>query len=76
MMDGIVDITNDIEMAQSNVTLIRLVNDCTFSNHWLYTKGVQKSSQKSAIMFLFCKPAELNSYCFIDKHINLYLNNF
>ena len=36
------------------------------------TKGRSKSSRKSAIIFLFCKSAELNYYSYTDKH-NLYL---
>ena len=35
-------------------------------------EGCSKSSRKGAIMSLFCKPAELNPYSYIDKH-NLYL---
>ena len=44
VLDGIVDITNDIEMLQSNVTLIRkcefLHKITHFFNHWLYRRGV------------------------------------
>ena len=35
-------------------------------------EGRSKSSRKSAIIFLFCKSAELNYYSYIDKH-DLYL---
>ena len=39
-------------------------------------EGCSKSTRKSAIMFLFCKSAELILYIYIDKH-NLYLySNF
>ena len=35
-------------------------------------EGRSKSSRKSAIIFLFCKSAELNYYSYKDKH-DLYL---
>ena len=35
-------------------------------------EGRSKCSQKSAIIFLFCKSAEINYYSYIDKH-DLYL---
>ena len=35
-------------------------------------EGRSKSSRKSAIVFLFCKSAEINYYSYIDKH-DLYL---
>ena len=37
-------------------------------------EGHSKSSRKSAIIFLFCKSAELNYYSDIDRH-DLYLYN-
>ena len=38
----------------------------------MYYEGRSKSSRKSASISFFCKPAELNSFNYIDKHI-LYL---
>ena len=43
-----------------------------FYLHVKQYEGRSKSSQKSAIIFLFCKSAKLNYYSYIDKH-NLYL---
>ena len=39
-------------------------------------EGRSKSSRKIAIMFLFCKLAELNLYSYIEQHdLYLYSNN-
>ena len=44
----------------------------TSENVYKY-EGRSKSSRKSAIIFLFCKSAELNYYSYMDKHdLDLY----
>ena len=39
-------------------------------------EGRSKRSQKSAIIFLFCKSAELNYYSYTDKHYLYFCSKF